>query len=169
MSRRAILHPSRDRQRVRISHKEPGEHHDDAHHDAAPREPDGDPAENPVRLPLAAQKATAEPAEEAGCLSPARYPPAIVGEPRLKACFVVVFVCRKTVERAEQAIESAGELWVDAPFLRHRRPSSWLRECHRRSCPGPYYSGSLLVMDATSVSSSIRSSVGSDADFSPPT
>jgi hypothetical protein len=33
------------------------------------------------------------------------------------------------VERAEQAIESAGELWVDALFLRRRRPSSWLREC----------------------------------------
>ena len=75
-----------------ISHKGPAEHHDDAHHDAAPREPDGDPAENPVRTTLATQKATAEPAEEAGYLSPARYLPAIVGEPRLKAFFVVVFV-----------------------------------------------------------------------------
>jgi hypothetical protein len=39
----------------RISQDEPGEHRDDAHHDAAPREPDGDPAESPVRMTLATQ------------------------------------------------------------------------------------------------------------------
>ena len=116
---------------MRISHNEPGEHHDDAHRDAAPREPDSDPAENPVRMTLATQKATAEPADEAGYLSPASYPPAIVGEPRLKACLVVVFVYRKAVERAEQAIESAGELWVDASLLRRLGPSSWLPSARR--------------------------------------
>ena len=76
--------------------------------------------------------------EEVEYVPPVRYPPAIVGEPRMRASFVAVFVCRKTVERAEQAIESAGELWVDAPLFRRRRPSSWLRECHRRSSTGPF-------------------------------
>jgi hypothetical protein len=107
--------------------------------------------------------------EEVEYIPPARFPSAI-GDPRLRASFVAVFVCRKTVECAEQVIESIDELWVDAPLLARPRLSSWLRECHRSSIYSGWssiYSASLLLMDATSVSSSNPSSVGSEADFSP--
>jgi hypothetical protein len=113
---------SRQWVRTSLEVKEPEEHHGDA----AARQRDGDEAGDPVGKTLAIPKARAEQMEEAEYLPPGRYPSAAVGEPRLRASFVAVFVCRKMVERAEQLIESVGESCVDATPLRRRRVSSRL-------------------------------------------